>query len=265
MDQFRKANQAWWDERAPIHAKSKFYDLDGFKAGRETLEPVEIEEVGDVQGKTLLHLQCHIGLDTISWARRGAIVTGVDFSANSIAVARQLCQEMNIGATFVQSDLYALPHNLDGQFDMVYTSSGVLCWLNDIKGWAEVIAHFLKPGGTFYIHEYHPTAMIFDDESEQPAIKYSYFHNAEPLIFDSEGSYADGTANTHNNKTYEWNHSLGDIINALINVGLRIEFLHEFSMTNFHAFPWLKGGDNQQWYFEGLPLMFSLKAQRDDT
>jgi SAM-dependent methyltransferase len=252
----------------PAHADSSFYDVQSFKEGHLTLMPLERRELGDVEGRSLLHLQCHFGLDTLSWARLGARVTGVDFSEEGIALARSLSQELGIEATFVQSDIYELPNLLSGQFDIVFTSYGVLTWLPDLTRWAEVIAHFLAPGGTFSIAEVHPFAMVFYDEpdAESLQVHYPYFHDAEPLRFECEGSYASAAECTHN-VTYEWSHSLADILNALISAGLEIEFLHEFPYACYQMFPFLVQDEEGWWRLwhlpesEGsIPMTFSLKA-----
>ncbi len=143
MDEYLKKNKELWNELTAIHAGSEFYDVDGFKRGKCSLSSIELEELGDVSGKSLLHLQCHFGLDTLSWARLGARVTGVDFSDKAIDLARSLSRDLKIEADFVQSDIYDLPDNLDGEFDIVFTSGGVLPWLPDLKRWAEIITHFL--------------------------------------------------------------------------------------------------------------------------
>src|SRR3954471_2686138 len=161
-----ETNRAHWDQATEIHARANDYGIEDFRAGACRLHRVEVEELGDVRGKSLLHLQCHFGLDTLSWARRGADVTGVDFSPRGIALARELAQECSIDARFVESDLYALPEKLSGQFDIVYTSYGVLCWLPEPTRWGQIIARFLKPGGTFYIVEAHPVARIFPMDAD---------------------------------------------------------------------------------------------------
>jgi len=161
MDEYLAANRALWDEWTAIHETSSFYDLEAFKAGGSRLRDYEVDEVGDVTGKSLLHLQCHFGIDTLSWARLGARVTGADFSDRAIELGRSLAAELRLDATFVRSDLYDLPSVLDGQFDVVYTSRGVLGWLPDLGRWAGVVAHFLRPGGVFYMTEIHPVAQAF--------------------------------------------------------------------------------------------------------
>jgi len=267
MDEYLEQNRRLWNELTPYHERSEFYDVAGFKAGRCTLDATELEEVGDVKGKSLLHLMCHFGLDTLSWARLGARATGVDFSDESIKTAQRLSEETGIKADFICTDIYALPEVLKGEFDIVFTSCGVLCWLPDLPRWAEIIAHFLKPGGFFYINDGHPFSHVFTDskESTELEVYYSYFHNPEPMKFKFEGDYADPDA-VVKNPSYEWNHSMGDIINSLIQAGLRIEFLHEFPVLFFKWFPFMKQRPDGMWHLEGdkIPLTFSLKATKPE-
>ncbi len=261
-----KTNRELWDALTPIHVASEFYDVEGFKRGNCTLDPIEVEEVGDVAGKSLLHLQCHFGLDTLSWARRGAEVTGVDFSEK----ARQLASELNIPAEFVCCELSELPSRLSGEFDIVFTSAGVLPWLPALRVWAGVIAHFLKPGGVFYIREAHPFARVMDDEQAPecpPRLRYPYFHTTEPMQFpgDDSGDYADPDARV-GVPHCEWWYTIGDVINSLIEAGLRLEFLHEFDFVSYQSHPFLKQGKDGRWRYpkapETLPLTFSLKATK---
>lgn len=272
MNKHLEANRAWWDERVRPHAESAFYAVEDFKAGKLTLMNLEQEELSDVAGKSLLHLQCHFGMDTLSWARLGARVTGIDFSESAIALARSLAEELDIEATFVCSDVYSLPDVLSEQVDIVFTSYGVLTWLPDLTRWAEVIAHFLKPGGTFYIAEIHPFASVFYDgeDAQDLQVHYPYFHEAEPMEFQAEGSYASAAQGAHS-VTYEWAHSLGDIVNALISAGLRIEYLHEFPYACYRMLPFMEEDDSGWWRLpnrtdEGpspsVPMTFSLKATR---
>jgi SAM-dependent methyltransferase len=266
MDDYMKNNRELWNEITPIHAQSKFYDVEGFKKGSSgMLYPVELEEMGDVRGKSLLHLQCHFGMDTLSWARLGAKVTGVDFSDKSIALARSLSEELGMEADFICSDIYKLSDVLYEKFDIVYTSGGVLCWLPDLKKWAEIISHFLKPGGFFYILEGHPFSCVFDDspDATEPKVKYPYFHGPEPDKWEPEGDYAEPDAVvTHG--SYEWTHSMGDIINSLIATGLRIEFLHEFPEIFYKCYAFMEQDDSGRWRVKGdkLPLIFTLKATK---
>jgi SAM-dependent methyltransferase len=261
-----QSNENLWDHWAELHAESEFYDVASFKAGRLTLQDIEREELGDVAGKSLLHLQCHFGLDTLSWARLGAIVTGVDFSEKAIALARSLSEETGIPATFVHSNIYDLPSNLSGQFDIVFTSYGALWWLPDIEGWAKVVAHFLKPDGTFLLVEFHPIASVFDvDDSGDFRPMYPYFTRPQPMKFEVQGSYAASDPDYHGVE-YGWNHSMGEYVTSLIAAGLRIESLREYPVANWRMFPMMEQGADGWWRLPGdmgeIPLMFSLKATR---
>lgn len=266
MKEYLDGNRKTWDKWTGIHMRSAFYDVDAFRQGRCTLPDLDLRELGDVTGKELLHLQCHFGMDTLSWARRGAVATGVDFSGEAIAQARALASELKIPARFIQSDIFDLKDNLEGDFDVVYTSAGVLIWLPDLKPWAEIIAHYLKPGGFFYISEFHPMAGIFDDESAKPTLRYPYFHSETPLDLTFEGSYTDGGEGCKSH-TFEWSHSIADILNALIEAGLRIEYLHEFNYCHYQSHPFLKQSDDGLWRYpalpDSLPLMFSIRAVKE--
>ncbi len=266
MDSYLQANRALWDERVPLHRDSAFYDLAGFKAGRCSLKSIELAELGAVAGKSLLHLQCHFGMDTLSWARRGASVTGADFSEQAIALAQSLSAELAIPARFVCANLYDLPTILTEQFDIVFTSAGVLGWLPDIRRWGEVVAHLLRPGGTFYIREQHPFANTFGDTAAAaptPQLAYPYF-DYKPTRGEESGSYAEPQAETVHNVAYEWQHTLGDIVSALTTQGLRLEYLHEFPFAGWQSLPGLEQGTDGWWRLPGqeplLPLTFSLKA-----
>ena len=187
MDEWRELNRAWWDERTPLHVTSAFYDVEGFRAGRSDLRPFEVEEMGDVAGRELVHLQCHFGLDTLSWARLGAHVTGLDFSHPAIDAARALTDELGMDAAFVVSDVYDAPQTLARTFDIVYTGIGALCWLPDIPRWAGVVRDLLRPGGVLYLVETHPMSDVLGDEDL--VARYPYFHD-EAICDDSPGTYA---------------------------------------------------------------------------
>jgi len=269
-------NRAYWDEATRVHLRGDVYGVETFKAGGCRLHHVEVEEVGDVQGKRLLQLQCHFGLDTLSWARRGAIVTGVDFSTESIAGARRLAADVAIRAEFVCSDLYDLPGVLASfhTFDVVYTSYGVLCWLPDLTPWAALIARYLKPGGLFYIVEAHPTARMFPLDEDLPQSGgfrpwQPYFHDDAGIRWPAGADYADPEA-VISTPTHEWRHSMGDIVNALIGAGLAIEWLHEFPFCAWKVVAGCdveeRSGTGQVYYRRPasepqLPLMFSLRAR----
>lgn len=224
-------NRRLWEAWTAVHATGDFYDLEGFRKGGIRLRDEEVEALGDVGGLTLLHLQCHFGIDTLSWARLGATVTGADFSPAAVRLARELAADLGFAdARFVESNLYDLPTELDGTFDIVYTSRGVLGWLPDIAAWARVVAHFLRPGGRFYISEIHPVVQAFEDEGVAPGelrLAYPYWEHRDPLIFDVQGSYADPSADVGDQHEHGWDHGLGEIVTALIDAGLRLRWLRE--------------------------------------
>jgi SAM-dependent methyltransferase len=266
MDKYFQQNKDHWNEITPVHARSAFYDVVGFKAGKSRMiMPFEVEEMGNVNGKSLLHLQCHFGMDTLSWGRLGAKVTGVDFSDEAIKLASKLSKETGIKAQFICSDIYKLPEIHRKKYDIVYTSGGVLCWLPDLNKWAKVISHFLKPGGFFYIMEGHPFTNVFDNSiaAKELKIKWSYFDNPEWLVCKPEGDYAEPSF-IGSVSSAEWTHSLGDIISSLADAGLKIEFLHEFPVIFFKCFSFMKRDKEGFWRLEGdkLPLTFSLKATK---
>ena len=271
MDEALRRNRELWDAWTKIHVVSAFYDVASFRNGERPIRVAdyEREEVGRVEGKSLLHLQCHFGLDSLSWARLGATVTGIDFSQEAIEAARGLAVDLKIPATFLVSDLYRLPDVLHEQFDIVYTSRGVLGWLPDIAGWGRVAAHFVRPGGFLYVTEIHPVAQVFENEGVEPGelrLAYPYWSHPEPLRFDVKGSYADPEAPTEGLVEYGWDHSLGEILTSLADAGLRLEFLHEFDFV-----PWqldfLVQSEAKRWRLPdgskgGLPLFFSLRATK---
>jgi SAM-dependent methyltransferase len=270
MDPKVAANKALWEEWTPIHVRSAFYDVDGWKAGRgQDLHPLLVEEVGEVAGKDLLHLQCHFGLDTLSWARRGARVTGTDFSEQAVDQARRLAAEAGLDACFVVSDVFDLPGNLEGDFDVVFTSFGVLNWLPDVPRWAEVVAHFVRRGGFFYIAEGHPFAWVFDDNDAATELRlgHHYWPSPEPLAFTDTRSYADPEAPVAAPFEYAWQHSMGEIITSLAAAGLRIEYLHEHSWVPWKMFPFMVEAEPGIWrlpepYDGRLPVLFSLRATK---
>jgi len=260
-----RANRAFWDEVAPVHLRS--YGIEGLLAGKSRIDGIQRRELYPISGKRLLHLQCHIGTDTLSLALDGARVTGVDFSPESLAIARDLAQRMGIAAEFIEASVLALPGPIAEQYDIVYTSKGVLCWIGDIDAWARGIAQLLIPGGTFYILEGHPALFMFDDtQAGELRIKYPYFHRDDPVHFDDEHpDYSDATY-IPKHKTYEWNWTLGDIVNALVRHGLEIELLNEHDRLFYKGMPGMVAVDEEWWVlpeYEGMiPLSFSLRARK---
>ena len=265
MNPYLESNKKLWNDWTNLHENSTFYNVQGFLSGEQRLDDIELE-LGDVNGKSLLHLQCHFGMSTLSWARLGAQVTGVDFSENAIALAKRLAKEIDINANFVLSTIDDLPNALNGKFDFVFTSHGVLTWLPNLSTWAKVIAHFLKPGGTFYIVEAHPFAYVFDDENKTDLrVRYSYFPKPEPDQAPVKGSYAAPDAD-YRHVEYYWTHSMSEIVNALIEAGLQITSFREYPFLSWQMYPFMGMDDEGQWRlpesFPPLPLMFSLKARR---
>jgi SAM-dependent methyltransferase len=275
LDDYLKANLASWDEAVGLHVGSELYDVAGFRAGKTSLSEIELGELGPLvgEGTTLLHLQCHFGLDTLSWARRGAVVTGADFSGEGIRTARALAGEVGLSrrATFVQSDVESLPDQLSGSFDVVFSSWGALIWLGDLERWAEVIAHFLKPGGTFYLAEFHPYSFLLADDARPDALRigYPYFQYGVPQRFDEDGDYAVPDAKPKNTVTFEWLHGFGEIIDPLLRRGLRLDFLHELPYTvPGLAFTFLEKDDRGmlrvKGHHEDFPLTFTLKMTKEE-
>jgi len=271
VDEYFGTNRDFWDEVVAVHVRSRgphAYNVDDFKRGGTALHSVELEEVGDVKGKDLLHLQCHFGLDTLSWARLGARVTGVDFSDKGIEQATALAAELGIDARFILTNLYELPKQLEGNFDIVFTSHGVLNWLPDLAEWGRIIAHFLRPGGFFYIVDAHPFSHAFYDEADATELKLgkSYWPTSEPMRFEEDGDYADRTAHLEHQVTFEWGHTLGEIVNGLTDAGLRIDFLHEFPFLTWELFPFLIRSEGGYYHLPDgmpkIPLMFSIKATK---
>ncbi len=269
MDECMNTNRDHWNGVVSSHVKAPSYDVDGFRAGETTLRPIELEEVGDVSGKSLLHLQCHFGLDTMSWARLGARATGVDFSDEAISTAQSLSSELGLDARFICSNVYDLPDVLDEQFDVVFTSYGVLAWLPDLDRWAQTVAHFVKPGGTFHIAEIHPieSMMEYDADTDELRWEYPYFFQSEALRSECAHTYAAENAAANSPVTYEWCHSLGEIVTSLINAGLTIEYLHEFPFCCYQPFPCMTKDENGWWRlpekYRDIPLLFSIKARNN--
>lgn len=257
------ANRAWWDERAVMHANGGFYDLDAFRAGASTLLPFEARELGDVTGRRLVHLQCHLGLDSMSWARLGAHVTGLDFSRPAVDAANALAADLDLDARFVAADVYDAPAALGGTFDVAYVNVGALCWLADIPRWARVVAEVLEPGGVLYVVETHPASDMLSDDDLTVAYPYlssEAIHDAAP------GSYANPDAATVANDAYSWIHPISRVMGALLDAGFTIEAFAEHDVTVFPRWPFLRvGADGLFRMPEGMPsvpLLYSLLARR---
>lgn len=269
-DDWRRANRANWDERVAIHLKADTYDLAPLRAGSASLHPIEEAELGPVAGQTILHLQCHFGRDSLTLAQRGAVVIGLDFSEPAIVAARELASELGLEESirFIQADLYDAPGAIGAPeaFDRVFVTWGAINWLPDIGRWAEIVAHFLKPGGRLYLAEGHPSALVFDDEAAaedgMPGWYVPYFHG-QALVLDQAWDYADAAATIANTRTHEWIHPIGGVVEALVRAGLSLEWLHEHDSVPWRMFKRLQAHEDGMYRWPGkrwLPLSYSLSA-----
>jgi SAM-dependent methyltransferase len=242
------ANQRNWDERVPLHVASRFYDVENWLLTRPGPEERELDALGNPSGLDLVHLQCHFGLDTLAWADAGARVTGLDFSAAAIRAAEELARRAGLTgqASFVCANVYDAAVALAPRtFDIVYVSLGALGWLPSVGRWADQVAALIRPGGRLYLHESHPLAWSLDDHS--PILRYTYFEESEPFVDDSDQTYTDADRPLRNTRTYEWNHSIGEVVTALIARGLRIDLLAEHDWTVHQRFPWLVQTAPRRW------------------
>ncbi len=225
-------NKAAWNDKTDHHFNSAFYDVDSFVKGKNSLNKIELDLLDDVTGKTILHLQCHFGMDSISLSRMGAIVTGVDLSDKAIEKAKELALKTNTNAEFICCDLYDLGEHLDKQFDIVFTSYGTIGWLPDMDKWAAIISKYLKQGGTFFFADFHPVLWMFDDDFEKITYKYE---KSDPIIETISGTYADRSAPIIS-ETISWNHSISEVLNSLIKHGLEITVLNEYDYSPYNCF-----------------------------
>jgi SAM-dependent methyltransferase len=267
MSGYIEANRANWDERADVHIEDTTgaYSIGPFLAGKDILSPIEAAEIGDVSGLDLLHLQCHIGLDTLCLARRGARVTGLDFSQNAIRHAADLAARAGLEARFVLGDVYEAPERVGGSFDLVYTTWGTICWLPDIRRWGATIAAMLKPGGRLYFADTHPMIQPLEEANGLLVPTFSYrTPSAVPLAFTACQSYAGDSRQLLNTENFEWIHPLSDILMALIDSGLVLARIAEHECLPWQMFPMMVKGEDRMWRLPAghprLPLSISLTA-----
>ena len=259
---YKAINKATWNVKTEAHLTSDFYDVEGFLNGNSSLNSIELGLLGDVKGKKILHLQCHFGQDSLSLARLGADVTGVDLSDVAINNANRLAEQLQLDASFICCDLYDLPNHLDDTFDIVYTSYGTIGWLPDLERWAKLISKFLKPKGEFVFVEFHPVVWMFDDDFDN--IIYRYF-KSDAIVETEAGTYADRTANI-SNQSITWNHSLGEVMTALLQNDLQLESFEEFDYSPYDCFSHTVEVNPKQFRIKSLdnkiPMVYALKASK---
>jgi len=273
MADYRAINQANWDERAPAHAASPDYAVERFIADPGFLSGVVSFDrplLGDICGLRGIHLQCHIGTDTISLARLGASMTGLDFSPAALAEARRLAERTGADASFIEADVYdAVSAAGEGVFDLVFTGIGALCWLPSVGKWAQVAAGLLRPGGRLFLREGHPMLLTLDDEREDQllAVEFPYFERDEPSVWDAGGTYVQTDAVFTSTMTHAWNHGLGETVTALLDAGLELTGLTEHASVPWEAMPGrmeqIGGGEwrlaDRPWR---LPHSYTLQARK---
>ncbi|WP_347372988.1 class I SAM-dependent methyltransferase [Aequorivita sp. Q41] len=255
-----ETNKNTWNKKVAVHASSEFYNLKDFKEGKSSLNKYELKALGTISGKKMLHLQCHFGQDTLSLSRMGAKCTGVDISDEAINLAKNLNTELKQDAQFVCCNVLDTSKHISEKFDIIFTSYGTIGWLPDLQPWAKMISERLKPGGFFYIVEFHPIAWMFDYTVSPPLMKYGY-HQKEAVYEEYEGTYANPDSKILS-KEYGWNHSLGEVITSLCEAGLYVEYLKEHDASPYDIFPGLE--KNREGMFalktKMYPLIFEIKA-----
>lgn len=255
-------NKETWNKKTEIHLASSFYNNDEFIKGVNSLNELDLNLLGDISGKTILHLQCHFGQDSISLSRLGATVVGVDLADKAIESAQQLAKETNANTKFICCDIYDLPQHLDQKFDIVFTSYGTIGWLPDLDKWAKLVSHFLKPQGQFVFVEFHPFVWMFDDNFEN--IIYKYF-TSDPIIETEQGTYADRDSNI-STSSITWNHSLSEVISSLINNGLTIKSFEEYDYSPYDCFNNTIQVEEGKYRIKNLddkiPMLYSIKAEK---
>ncbi len=255
-------NKDSWNKRTGIHLNSEFYNLDGFLKGATSLNLIELEILGDIKGKSILHLQCHFGQDSISLSRLGAEVTGVDLSDKAIESAIKIAKDTNTSTQFVCCDLYDLANHLDKQFDIVFTSYGTITWLPDLDKWSKLISKFLKPNGKFIFVEFHPVVWMFDDNFEK--ISYNYF-NVAPIVETENGTYADKDAKISQSYV-TWNHSMSEVMNSLLNNKMEIIDFKEYDYSPYNVFRNTIEFEHKKFRIEHLdnkiPMVYSIVAEK---
>ena len=269
MTDYVDINRRNWDERAAIHARdnTEDYMLDRFRAGEDALHAIEAAELGDIAGKRVLHLQCHIGRDTLCLVRRGATVTGLDFSGAALDVARHLAEETGLKAEFVEGTVDQAPHLAPGPFDLVFTTWGTICWLPDVSEWAKIIASVLRPGGELYFADAHPGFNVLEEVAGRLVPTYDFQTPADqPLHFANETTYTGDPTILSHRSTREWIHSLSAVLGGLIDAGLAITMFREHEVLPWRGLPSLVPAPQRMWRLPDgaprIPLSYSLRAKK---
>lgn len=259
---YLEINKKTWNEKTDVHVSSEFYANEDFLNGKTSLNEIELKLLGDIKDKSILHLQCHFGQDTLSLSRMGAKTTGIDLSDNAILKAKEFNKLLNLDCQFICCDIYDLPNHLSQQFDIIFTSYGTIGWLPDLNKWANIISHFLKPKGQFIMADFHPVVWMFDNNFKE--VFYSYF-NVEPIIEEETGTYGDRDANIQT-KTITWNHPTSEVLNALIKSGLEINAFNEYNYSPYNCFneteEFEKGKFRIKHLENKIPMVFSLSATK---
>ena len=255
-------NKQTWNNKTDVHINSEFYDMKGFLEGKSTLNSIELVLLGDISNKKILHVQCHFGQDTMTFARMGAQATGIDFSEKAIEKATEFSKQLNLDTTFICCDIYEAPKYLKGQFDIVFTSYGTIGWLPDLDKWAKVVSQFLKPGGQFIMADFHPVVWMYDNDFKE--VFYSYF-NIEPIIEDESGTYADRYSEIKA-KTITWNHPISETLNSLITNGIELNSFNEYDYSPYNCFNNTEEFEPNKFRiktFENkIPMVYSIKGTK---
>ncbi len=272
VSDYRELNLANWDERAPLHAASPDYAFQRFREDPAFLSDVvrfDVPRLGDIRGLRGVHLQCHLGTDTLSLARLGATMTGLDFSPAALRSARELAEQLGAPVDFVRADVYDAVEALGAErFDLVFTGIGALCWLPSIERWARTVAGLLRPGGRLFLREVHPMAATLDERhTDRLVVGYPYFETAEPMVFNEPGTYVETERELPAMTTHEWNHGLGETVSALLAAGLELTALAEHDSAPWNALPGLMvRGEDGEWrlreHRERVPFTYTLQARK---
>ena len=253
MQEYFDKNKELWNAKVPIHVKSELYDMQAFLAGKSSLDKASLSHLGDIKGKKVLHLQCHFGQDSLSMARMGAKVTALDISDVAIDKARELNVQLGLDAKFVVCNLYDAKEHIQEKFDIVYTSYGTIAWLPDLNKWADIIHHFLVPGGKLVFLEFHPVLDMLNWDNCN--FEYDYFKTKEPYLEITQGTYADPKADIKM-KEYFWNHSMMEVIQGLQSANLKLHTFQEYDYSPYDVFGAMTERADREYIMNKMPVAF---------